>query len=193
VAVLIQILPLPLAFDSSQEVVTRRLGSARKEMRTFGEDATRSSVDNNPNSEFGKLCAELNAGKAATTTIPIVGSTSDPVANGMVPSLARSGSNIIGVSSDASLEILGKRLELLREGRPRRVRVGFLASRKLWELAEAAVMREAAERVQISLIGPPLDEPLQQAEYRRVIAAMTHAGAEALLVVSQPKTSRTSG
>jgi putative tryptophan/tyrosine transport system substrate-binding protein len=142
-------------------------------MRAFGEDAMRSSADDNPVSEFDKLCAELNAGKAATTTIPIVGSTSDPVANGMVPSLARPGGNITGVSSDAGLEILGKRLELLRKAVPSVSRVGFLASRKLWELAEGAAMREAAERVQISLIGPPLDEPLQEAEYRRVIAAMT--------------------
>jgi putative ABC transport system substrate-binding protein len=43
-------------------------------------------------------------------------------------------------------------------------------------------MREAAQRVKISLIGPPLDDPLDDAEYRRVIAAMAQAGAQALIV-----------
>ena len=52
--------------------------------------------------------------KAATTTIPIVGTSLDPVANGIVPSLARPGGNITGVSFDASPEIGGKRLELMK-------------------------------------------------------------------------------
>ena len=48
-------------------------------------------------------------------------------------------------------------------------------------------MREAAQRVQISLIGPPLDYPLEAAEYRRVVAAMAQAGAKALIVARQPQ------
>jgi putative tryptophan/tyrosine transport system substrate-binding protein len=48
-------------------------------------------------------------------------------------------------------------------------------------------MQEAARRVQISLIGPPLDYPLDAAEYRRVIAAMAQAGAQALIVFDQPQ------
>ena len=48
-------------------------------------------------------------------------------------------------------------------------------------------MQEAARRVQISLIGPPLDYPLDAAEYRRVITAMAQAGAQALIVYDQPQ------
>jgi len=45
--------------------------------------------------------------KAATPTVPIVGITADPVAAGIVPSLARPGGNITGVSVDAGLEVWG--------------------------------------------------------------------------------------
>jgi putative ABC transport system substrate-binding protein len=76
----------------------------------------------------------------------------------------------------------GKYVELLREAVPGLSRAGFLASRKVWELPEGVAMQEAARRVQISLIGPPLDYPSDEAEYRRVIAAMAQAGVQALIV-----------
>jgi putative tryptophan/tyrosine transport system substrate-binding protein len=174
-----------LGYVEGENLVVERY-SAEGRTENFAELA-RDVVRSNPDLIFAETTRLVLAFKAATATIPIVGSTSDPVANGIVPSFARPGGNITGVSSDAGLEILGKRLELLREALPGVSRVGFLASRKLWELAEGAAMRKAAERVQISLVGPPLDEPLQEAEYRRVIAAMTHARAEALLVVQQPE------
>src|SRR5262249_54914403 len=63
---------------------------------------------------------------AATRTIPIVGFTSDPIALGVVASLARPGGNITGVVADAGLEILGKRFEILKELVPTARRVGFL-------------------------------------------------------------------
>ena len=51
--------------------------------------------------------------KAATSTIPIVALTGDPIRQGIVSSIARPGGNITGVSVDAGLEIWAKRLELL--------------------------------------------------------------------------------
>ena len=66
------------------------------------------------------------AAKNATKTIPIVFSgVQDPVANGLVQSLAMPGGNVTGLSILAP-ELGGKRLELLKEAVPKIRRVAFL-------------------------------------------------------------------
>jgi putative ABC transport system substrate-binding protein len=68
------------------------------------------------------------AAKAATSTIPIVmAQDNDPVANGVVASLARPGGNITGLSNFAP-ELSSKRLEILREVVPTLSRVAVLGS-----------------------------------------------------------------
>ena len=100
--------------------------------------------------------------KAATTAIPVVGLMADPVAFGIVESLAHPGGNITGISTDAGPEIWGKRLDLLREAAPGTSRAGFLASRFVWESPfGVALLRVAAQRMGISLVGPPLEGALQ--------------------------------
>ena len=60
------------------------------------------------------------AAKGATSTIPIVMiGVGDPVGSGIVPSLARPGGNITGVSLGFGDELSGKYLELLQEILPR--------------------------------------------------------------------------
>jgi len=64
--------------------------------------------------------------KKTTRTIPIVmASAGDPVATGLVDSLARPGGNITGLSQMAP-EMAGKRLELLKEIVPKLSRVAVL-------------------------------------------------------------------
>jgi ABC-type uncharacterized transport system substrate-binding protein len=66
------------------------------------------------------------AARDATTTIPIVmAAAGDPVAFGLVQSLARPGGNITGLSQIAP-ELSGKRLELLKEIAPQLARVAVL-------------------------------------------------------------------
>ena len=66
------------------------------------------------------------AAKAATSTVPIVfTNVADPIAPGLVTSLAPSGGNITGLSSMVA-ELSGKRLELLKEALPRVSRVGVI-------------------------------------------------------------------
>jgi putative tryptophan/tyrosine transport system substrate-binding protein len=173
-----------LGFVEGQNLVYERYSAEGRDQ--FSELA-RDVVRSNPDLIFTDSTTMVLALKAATTTIPIVASMTDPVAGGIVPSLARPGGNITGVSTNAGPEFSGKYIELLREAVPGVSSVGLLASRKGWEQPEGAAMREAAQRIQISLIGPPLDYPLDAAEYRRVIAAMAQAGAQALIVFRQPQ------
>src|SRR6185312_9459586 len=62
--------------------------------------------------------ANVVAAKQATSVIPIVFAVAgDPIANNLVASLARPGSNVTGLSTLAP-DLAGKRLELLREAVP---------------------------------------------------------------------------
>ena len=66
------------------------------------------------------------AARSATATIPIIMVTSgDPVALGLVASLARPGGNITGASNFAP-ELSAKRIELIKEAFPSTQRVGVL-------------------------------------------------------------------
>ena len=66
------------------------------------------------------------AAKNATKTIPIVFyDVSDPIAPGLVDSLARPGGNITGIT-DIGAVLVGKRLELLKETMPNLSRVALL-------------------------------------------------------------------
>src|SRR4029453_18037406 len=62
----------------------------------------------------------------AATTLPIVmAEAGDPVGTGLVASLARPGGNVTGLSSMGP-DIVGKRVQLLKEAAPRMTRVAVL-------------------------------------------------------------------
>ena len=104
------------------------------------------------------------AAKNATRTIPIVFMFPwDPVAEGLVASLARPGGNATGLTLIPTLGILGKQLELLKETVPKASRV--------------AVLRNAASA---AVQAPALSEVERAA---RSLEAMTREGANALLVL----------
>ena len=72
------------------------------------------------------IASAIRAAKQATKTIPIVMVTQvDPVATGLVDSLAHPGGNITGLAT-LQRELGGKRLELLKEVVPGLARVGIL-------------------------------------------------------------------
>jgi putative tryptophan/tyrosine transport system substrate-binding protein len=122
--------------------------------------------------------------KAATTTIPIVGTSADPVAGGIVTNLSRPGGNITGFSGTAGDEILGKQLELLSEAAPKALRVAVLTPR-LETPVEARwhrVLDPAGERLGRTVIMALLDSPIREPEYRRVFAAMAAERVQALFV-----------
>ena len=74
------------------------------------------------------LTPAVQAARHATSDIPIVmAAAGDPVATGLISSLARPGGNITGVSG-AAVETAGKRLELIRDLVPSVRRVAVLAN-----------------------------------------------------------------
>jgi putative ABC transport system substrate-binding protein len=85
----------------------------------------------------------IRAAKQKTTTIPIVvvGGT-NLVETGLVSSLARPGGNVTGLSN-FTLELSGKRLELLKEIVPKAVRFGIVHSRNYGALRELKVVAQA--------------------------------------------------
>jgi len=125
--------------NSTAELEANLVGSFRDGLRALGYEEGRNIVIEYRWAEgkyerFPALIAELVASnvdvivtagtpaslavKTATTSIPLVMiAVGEPVATGLVASLARPGGNITGVTS-MSAEIEGKRLELLREVAP---------------------------------------------------------------------------
>lgn len=85
----------------------------------------------------GRLVSKM--AMQATRSIPIVfAGPNDPVAAGLVASLARPGGHLTGVAIAAGPEITGKRLELLKEIVPGVTKVAYLASGSAGGSTEAA-------------------------------------------------------
>jgi ABC-type uncharacterized transport system substrate-binding protein len=92
--------------------------------------------------------AHISAAKQATSVIPIVfPATGDPVATGLVASLARPGGNATGLSVQAT-DLAGKRIEILRELVPGLRRLAIIANagnpNTVLQVREARVVALAA-------------------------------------------------
>ena len=118
----------------------------------------------------------------ATKSIPIVAAVVDPIATGLTVSISRPGGNLTGVVIDAGVNVWEKRFEVLREITPAGLRVAFLATPDVREGPYGRAVRQAADRVGISLTLITYDNvPVQEAEYRRAFSAMQDAGIGGLL------------
>jgi putative ABC transport system substrate-binding protein len=121
------------------------------------------------------------AAQRATNTIPIIMTgTADPVAAGLVASLARPGGNITGTTI-ISHELVGKELELLREVVPKVSRVAVL-----WNPANPGNVHQlrAAETAARALgLRLQPQEARRPSEIDRAFAAMARERAGALLVL----------
>jgi putative tryptophan/tyrosine transport system substrate-binding protein len=119
------------------------------------------------------------AAKKATSTIPIVITTSDPVSQGLVASLARPGGNVTGLSS-LGTELNSKRLEILKDVLPKLSRVGLLrasaASPQLKEIRPAAVaLKLKLEEIDAQPDAKGLESAFQTAKQKQVGAIMMMA------------------
>ena len=117
------------------------------------------------------------AAKQATSTIPIIITTGgDPVASGLIASLARPGGNITGLTNIA-WDLAGKRLELLKETFPKLTRVGVL-----WNPADPGGIKSLKET---ETVAPALGMQVQslgvrspndfEAAFKAATGGRTHA------------------
>ena len=119
----------------------------------------------------------IRAAKEATRTIPIVMLiTGDPIALGLVDSLARPGGNITGLTR-FTRELSGKRLELLKEIIPGMSRVGVLwdGDRVAFKDYEAAArgLKIPLQSLEVRGPNPDLEGAFQAAAKGRVSAVIT--------------------
>jgi len=107
----------------------------------------------------------------------------DPDTFGIVTSLARPGGNITGVSPQPGLDIWSKRLELLLETIPSASKVGFLTGTvpRPGLSTIISALQEAAGKAR-SLVVPLFHDPIQEAEYRRIMGALFEEKVDGLIV-----------
>lgn len=124
--------------------------------------------------------APTRAAPLAAKSVPVVfGFSGDPVAAGVVQSLARPGGNATGVSAMA-LELAGKRLNLLFEAAPTIQRVGVLSNpTHPGEQSEWAATQAAAKTLGIDLnyyriaTTPDVSEAIERAYGERCDGLLT--------------------
>jgi putative ABC transport system substrate-binding protein len=125
------------------------------------------------------------AAKSTTSTIPIVFfGGADPVATGLVASLARPGGNVTGVTFIA-VELGPKRLELLSDLVPQ-ARVIALLVNPNNPNAEANIMRDVQEAARAKGVQLPILKAGSESEIDAAFASLDQLHAGALLVVGDP-------
>src|SRR2546426_3506955 len=124
------------------------------------------------------------AAKQATRTLPIVFSPAgDPVGSGLVTSLARPGGNVTGLSAFAP-ELVGKRLELLKQAVPGVSRVAVLWQPGAFgERTEKDTLKRAEVAARDLGVSLQFVEARGPADFARAFSDMSMARADALTVL----------
>jgi putative tryptophan/tyrosine transport system substrate-binding protein len=132
------------------------------------------------------VTAAARAAKKTTSTIPIViAGGSDPIQSGLVASFARPGGNVTGLTNYSG-ELLGKRLELLKEVVPKVSRFALLSDAgigprlTLSMLPDAQVAAQALgvklQLVEVKAQDPDIDGAFRVMAKERIGAFITGAG-----------------
>lgn len=126
------------------------------------------------------------AAKAATSTVPIVAAAVDnPVSMGLVPSMARPGGNVTGISSFGG-ELVARRLQLLKEFVPQGQRFAVLGNPNY---LEPAGLRKLLDRLEPQ-VGVPLSMVLAGGpeQYDAAFADMKRQRVDGVLVLADSTT-----
>src|SRR6516162_3603406 len=119
--------------------------------------------------------------KQATKTIPIVMLNGvDPVAQGIVTSLAHPGGNITGLTQDDSARLAAKRMQLLKDAIPQASKIGVLRNPDLtYDKAQWQQLKLTAQSLNVTL------RPLavrQASEFESAFADISADRPDALLI-----------
>ena len=129
----------------------------------------------------------VRAAMGATRSIPIViAGAADPVAEGLVASLARPGGNVTGLAVLAGREVEGKRLELLHAAVPTAARVAVILDST--GRLDPTPLRDVARALGLTLLFSA--ETATPEEFQRAFAAMITDGADALYAPETPVNAR---
>ena len=127
----------------------------------------------------------IKAAKEATRSVPIIMISCDAVAAGLIVSLARPGGNVTGVTC-ISREIAGKRIELLKENRPRLDRLAVLYNPDdPGKAVEWSETETAARALGLKATPVPVRD---ENEFDRAFTAIVRGGSEALIILGDPFT-----
>jgi putative tryptophan/tyrosine transport system substrate-binding protein len=159
-------------------IIERYSGEGRPEGYA---DLARLVVNSNPEVIVAETSPVALAVRTVSATIPIVWIGVEGMRAGLAASLARPGGNITGVNL-YDYEIWGKRLQILKEVVPSASRVGFLLPRSAWDSVYGQLLRDIGRRLDISLVGMPLEEATP-AEYRRLFAEIAPQRPDAIAVL----------
>ena len=100
--------------------------------------------------------------KASITAIPIVAIMGDPIASGLVTSLARPGGNLTGVSIDGGPGLAARRLQLLQEAVPSAKTIVALVASPAQEARSTAALK--------TRLMPDVDETSLRSVFASIVA-----------------------
>jgi len=155
----------------------RRYAQSTEAIQSGAADLVRSRVD-----LIMALGTEVaRAAVSATSTIPVVFISGDPVAAGLAANLARPGANATGISSQTA-DLMAKRLQLLQQIVPRARHVILLVNPDY--PVHAAIVRETQNaartlRIHVSTLNARNADDLDA-----VLRAIEHSASDALIVGS---------
>ena len=171
-----------LGYVDGQNIVINfhNAGSKPERFRKVAADVVRSS----PDVIWTHGISTILAAKQATTTIPIVvGVSRNLLEQGVVSSLARPGGNITGMEL-RDLEIIGKRLEILKEAVPKVARVAVLVN--INDPSHANVPKNIEPEARALSLRLQRVEVGAAAAFDKAFSAMMQSRANALLIPENP-------
>jgi putative ABC transport system substrate-binding protein len=171
-----------LGYEEGRNVeITRYSGEGRSE---HYEQLAREVVRTRPDVIVTSSNPMVRSFQAASSTIPIVAVTADPLGFGLVASLSRPGGNFTGSSVDTGADIYQKQLEVLKEALPALSTVGLIMRPQQWENPIGLAIRSSAQHLGIAVVLGPL-KGFGEADYRDAFEAVVERGVDASLLTEQ--------